>query len=215
MPPRCTCGAHLPDDARFCHKCGKPQYEEDIARLTEQESLAAPVQPPGAPSGPPPSRIGFGNLQAVLITMAVAAFSLVLLCLAFVLAPPLGPIVLCGAGFAAAKFYKSRNPAPLSTGGGAFLGLMTGFWLFLVMVISAAVLAMYVSSPDGRDLIIKAASIQKMPEIAKLLDNPHQFVVNEIQGLIPVFFIATISAAFGGMLAARSSTRRRQPSQPQ
>jgi len=145
--------------------------------------------------------------------MAVAAFSLILLCLAFVLAPPLGPLVLCGAGFAAAKFYKSRNPAPLTTGGGAFLGLMTGLWLFLVMVVSAAVLAMYVSSPEGRDLVMKAAAMQKMPEIAKLLDDPHQFVMSEIQGLVPVFFIATVSAAFGGMLAARSSTRRHS-SQP-
>ena len=23
----CTCGAQLPPDARFCHKCGKPQYD--------------------------------------------------------------------------------------------------------------------------------------------------------------------------------------------
>ena len=28
MPEFCTCGAELPPDSRFCHKCGKPQREE-------------------------------------------------------------------------------------------------------------------------------------------------------------------------------------------
>ena len=32
---QCNCGATLPQDARFCHKCGKPQYESDIVRLQE------------------------------------------------------------------------------------------------------------------------------------------------------------------------------------
>ncbi len=27
MPDFCTCGAQLPPDALFCHKCGKPQRE--------------------------------------------------------------------------------------------------------------------------------------------------------------------------------------------
>ena len=27
VPEYCTCGAQLPPDARFCHKCGKPQYD--------------------------------------------------------------------------------------------------------------------------------------------------------------------------------------------
>lgn len=212
MPLRCTCGAALPEDARFCHKCGKPQFEEDIARLAAEDPAGAPAPVQAAQNITTASRIGFNNLQAVLITMAVAAFSLVVLCLAFLVAPPLGPIVLCAAGFAATKFYSSRNPGALTTGGGAFLGMMTGLWLFLVMAASAAILAFYVSSPDGRELIIHAAAMQKMPEIAKLLDNPHQFVMSEIQGLIPVFFIATLSAAFGGMLAARGSTRGRRAS---
>src|SRR5215471_558408 len=27
MPDFCSCGAQLPEDAVFCHKCGKPQRE--------------------------------------------------------------------------------------------------------------------------------------------------------------------------------------------
>lgn len=208
MQERCTCGAILPEDARFCHKCGRPLFEEDAVRLAAQET--APV-PPSSQIAPPPPRganIGFGNLRAVLITMAVAAISLVALCAAAMIAPVLGPLVLCAAGFAATKIYKSRSTEAVSTGSGAYLGLMTGLWLFLVVAVCAGITSVYVSSPEGRDMM--KAAMPKMPEVAKLLDNPHQFVVSIVEGLIPTFFIATISAAFGGMLAARSSARRRQ-----
>jgi hypothetical protein len=206
---RCTCGALLPEDARFCHKCGRPLFEEDVARLAAQE--APPLPPPQQVSAPPPrvTSIGFGNLRAVLITMAVAAISLVALCAATVVAPVLGPLVLCAAGFAATKIYKRRSAEVISTGSGAYLGIMTGLWLFLVVAICAGITSVYVSSPEGRDMM--KAAMPKMPEVAKMLDNPHQFIMSIVEGLIPTFFIATISAAFGGMLAARGSARRGQP----
>lgn len=211
MEQRCTCGAVLPEDARFCHKCGKPQYEEDIARLAAEEKPAASVPPP-APVAPPVARIGFGNLRAVLITMGVAAFSLLVLYLALLVLPPLAPIILCGAGFAAATFYKKQTLQPLSKGGGAFLGLMTGLWLFLVVAICLVVVSVELSSPAGQE-IFKAASLKlpqiaNNPEAAKLLDHPQE-LVNGVRGaLIPMFFVITISAAFGGMLAGRTSARR-------
>lgn len=206
MEQRCTCGVVLPEGARFCHKCGKPQFEEDIARLSAQEQALAPAGHVSLAQSPTASRIGFGNLRAVLITMGVAALSLVLLCAAAIIAPLFGPIILCAAGFAAAKFYTRRTIEPLSTGGGAFLGLMTGLWLFLVVAICAAITSVYMASPEGRE-IMKAA-MPKMPEVAKMLDDPHRFLMSILEGLIPMFFIATISAAFGGMLAARTSARR-------
>lgn len=202
MQARCTCGAILPEDARFCHKCGKPQFDEDIERLAAQEA-GPPAQQSVLPAPPAPARIGFGNSRAVLVTMATAACSLVLLCAAAVIAPILGPLILCLAGFMAVRFYKRRTPEPVSPGGGAFLGLMTGLWLFLVLAICAAVTSIYISSPDGREML--RASMPKVPEVAKMLDNPHQFLMGILMGLIPTFFIATISAAFGGLLAARSS----------
>ena len=203
MEARCTCGAVLPEDARFCHKCGKPQFDEDIERIAAQE----PAPPaPQATHAPAPARIGFGNSRAVLVTMATAACSLVLLCAAAVVAPILGPLILCLAGFMAVRFYKRRTPEPVSPGGGAFLGLMTGLWLFLVLAICAAVTSIYISSPDGREML--RASMPKVPELAKMLDDPHQFLMGILMGLIPTFFIATISAAFGGLLAARSSRGR-------
>ncbi len=211
MDLRCTCGASLPDDARFCHKCGKPQFEEDIARLSASEAptpVQGPLDVPGS-GGAKTKPIGFGNMRAVAITMASAAIALVALFLAAAISPVLGPVVLCSAGFAAARFYRRRTAEPLSPGGGAYLGLMTGVWLFLVVAICATITSIYVASPAGRE-ILKAA-MPKMPELAKLLDDPHQFLINLMEGLIPMFFLATISSALGGMLAARMSARRTQP----
>ncbi len=214
MEQRCTCGAALPEDARFCHKCGKPQYEEDIIRLAAQETAATPVPTPTAvATAPTVARIGFGNLRAVLITMGVAALSLVVLYLALLLMPPLAPVILCAAGFAAATFYKKQTLESLTKGGGAFLGLMTGLWLFLVVAICLIVVSVELSSPAGQE-IFKAASLKlpqiaNNPEAAKLLDHPQE-LVNGVRGaLIPMFFIITISAAFGGMLAGRTSARHR------
>ena len=206
MQERCTCGAYLPEGARFCHKCGRPLFEEDAARITAQENVPAPVQPPVAVPAAKVSKVGFGNLQAVLITMAVAAISLVALCAAAMVAPFFGPIVLCAAGFAATKLYKRRSTEPVSPGSGAFLGVMTGLWLFLVVAICAAVTSLYISSPDGREVM--RAAMPKVPELAQMLDDPHRFVMTIIESLIPTFFIATISAAFGGLLAARQPRRR-------
>ncbi len=211
MELRCTCGAILPEDARFCHKCGKPQLEEDIARLSAADAPLPVQRPLDVPEQNQTKAvpIGFGNLRAVAITMGVAALALVALFLAAAIAPVLGPVVLCAAGFAAARFYRSRTAEPLSTGGGAYLGLMTGIWLFLVVAVCAAITSIYVASPAGRE-ILKAA-MPKMPELAKMLDDPHQFLVSLLEGLIPMFFLATVSAAFGGMLAARLSARRTHP----
>ena len=206
VQPRCSCGALLPDDARFCHKCGKPQYEEDIARLSEQREEAARVPPPAAPAVVSPGRIGFGNLRAVGITGAVAACSLVGLSIASVVAPLLVPLVLCGAGFAATKFYKNVAAEPLTPSIGAKLGVMTGFWLFLMVALCVIVTVISLSSPEGQE-ILKAFST-KMPEFAKVLDDPRKLMLS----LIPWFFILTISAAFGGMLAARMQARNGRPS---
>jgi hypothetical protein len=205
---RCTCGAYLPSDARFCHKCGKPQYEEDAARLAA-ENTPAPVQAPLDVPGPTkPSPIGFGNLRAVTITIAVAAVTLIPLTLAMI-APPLSLIVLAAAGYCAAYFYRKQTSQPLSAGGGAYLGVMTGIWLFVVFALCAAVVSVKVSSPA--DLAVMKATLARVPGASNMLDDPHQFIVTIGESLILLFFLSTLSAAFGGMLAARTLARRSQP----
>ena len=208
MEQRCTCGAVLPDDARFCHKCGKPQYEEDIARLSGEPT--APASRPTAP-GPtaPPPRISFRNSRAVIISLAVAAVSLLGLCAAAFIAPILWPIVLCGAGFAAATLYKGHSPEPLSPAAGARLGWMTGLWLFLVFAISATLTSIYLTSPGGREAL---KALPNIPELAKMLDNPHQFLMSVLASIIPTFLMVTLLPGLGGMLGAKLVIRGRRSS---
>src|SRR5258706_16455256 len=72
VPERCTCGAQLPPDALFCHKCGKPQREDLIERdiaggnVSDAAGEAATPEPATSAALPrladlPPFEIGFSN----------------------------------------------------------------------------------------------------------------------------------------------------------
>ena len=105
------------EDARLCHKCGKPQYEEDIVRLSAHDSAPASVPPAIQVTSAKLSRIGFRNPRAVGITLTMAALSLVALSVvAQIGVPPLGLLILCAAGFSAARLYRNRSAEPLTPG---------------------------------------------------------------------------------------------------
>jgi hypothetical protein len=208
VQPRCNCGALLPEDARFCHKCGKPQYEEDIVRLSAADSAPAPLPPPLQLASARLSRIGFRNPRAVGITLTVAALSLVALSVvAQIGVPPLGLLILCAAGFAAARLYRNRTAEPLTPIGGATLGAMTYLWLFVVAAIGTI---FTLSTQDGRNML--KAAMPQAPELDKILNDPSQFMVVMVAALVLSFFIGTLAAAFGGMLAARLQPRGGQSS---
>src|SRR5579872_904608 len=74
VPDVCTCGATLPPDARFCHKCGKPQREEDV-QVEEQPIIVAAPPPPVAAEPPP---ISFRNRLALRVGLMTGALGLCL-----------------------------------------------------------------------------------------------------------------------------------------
>ena len=212
MEPRCTCGAILPLDARFCHKCGKPQYEEDLARLSEQES-AAPIIPALSQVDTPleaASRISFRNSRAVAISGVVAGIAFFCSGLASLVSPLLWPVMLLAAGFVASVVYKSRSPEPLTSAGGARLGWMTGLWLFLVLMLAATLVSIYLASPAGADVV---QQLQSMPQFAQLsVKDRHELVMSILVSAVPTFFMVTLIAGLGGMLGARSWTKGRPTS---
>jgi hypothetical protein len=188
----------LPPDARFCHKCGKPQYEEDVARLA---ALEAEVAPP-APMAPIAATAtldagGVGNLRAVGITMAAAALAFIGMLVVGMIFPPGLPLILCAAGFAAARFYGIKRS--ISALNGALLGTMTGMWLFIVFALCTSTASVTLATPEGQAMM-RGLSPKVAPEMIRLLEDPHQMITGF---LLPVFFLLVLSSAFGGLLAAR------------
>src|SRR5262249_61629136 len=73
VPEFCTCGAKLPEDALFCHKCGKPQ--RDYLANVERE----PAPPPPLPPPPPaPLPINFRNPVAVRVGLNAGSLASVM-----------------------------------------------------------------------------------------------------------------------------------------
>ena len=129
MADFCSCGAQLPPDAVFCHKCGKPQREIVVPD--------APTAPPAVMVPPAPLRIetvplSFRNPVALRIAILVAASATVL---SFVL-----PFVnwLAG-GFFAVFFYRRRTGLFLSVGAGLRMGWITGVLAFVPSALVFAV----------------------------------------------------------------------------
>jgi hypothetical protein len=199
------------DGARFCHKCGKPQFEEDALRLTELEQ-ASPVREAIQSKGIDVPRtlggISFRNSRAVLISLLVAAGSLICFLPIALVAAPFFPFFLCGVGFVAVYLYRRGVNEPLSTSAGARLGWMTGLWIFLVTAILLAMTALVVASPAGWEQLRAAWS--QVPQTAKLLDlSQHDLLVQMLIMLPFSFLLLTMLPGLGGILGAKLSARRR------
>jgi hypothetical protein len=125
MPDFCTCGAQLPPDALFCHKCGKPQRDL-VTPDAPPEPVSAPVTPPPPP--PPPveaagPRLNFHDQVAVRIAVYVGV-SATVLSLIF-------PLVnWLAAGFVAVYLYRRKTRRLLDVTAGIHMGWITGLVMF-------------------------------------------------------------------------------------
>src|SRR5271169_2806271 len=121
MPDFCTCGAELPPDALFCHKCGKAQRE-----IVVPETVAPPApEPPPIPvmHSPAALPLNFHNPVAVRIALMVA-FSATLLSLLLPFLPWIA------AGFFAVFIYRRRTGSLLNVTAGVRMGWITGIIMF-------------------------------------------------------------------------------------
>jgi hypothetical protein len=128
MAEYCSCGAQLPEDALFCHKCGKPQREiiaAEIEQNTYQNTAPADIPPPSPPPQRqlPPMPMSFRNPVALRIAL-VAAVSATIpgLLLPFV--------SWLAAGFFAVYLYCRRTGFRLDVLAGVKIGWITGVILY-------------------------------------------------------------------------------------
>src|SRR3954454_21999183 len=127
MPDFCTCGAELPPDALFCHKCGKPQRD-----IVVPESFPPPPPPAAVEAPPSVSRLqtaplNFHNPVAIRIALSAAVVATLLFFLPY--------LNWMGAGFFAVFLYRRRTGALLNMESGVRMGWMTGILMFGMMAL--------------------------------------------------------------------------------
>jgi hypothetical protein len=210
VPERCTCGAQLPPDALFCHKCGKPQrelLEPDPEPVVEEAVTAAPV--PGAPIAPAPvasTPIGFHNGPAVRVALLAGVLSIVIWGIGGRIAPPVFfPVWMILSGMLAAFLYKLRTGQRLSAIGGARLGWISGiFGLVIIAILFGVFATAMVNDPATASSIRQQFAQSGQPgadfdTFVKELRSPSTWLL-----VLPLFFLLfTILSAFGGAIAAR------------
>ena len=200
MPEFCTCGAQLPPDARFCHKCGKPQREEPAAQPAPEQ---APAEVPPTPPVPPP--IDFRNPVAVRVGFLAALLANLLNALPYLI---LGcPLWLLAAGFLCVYLYNRRTGQSLSVRSGARLGWITGvfsFVIFTVFFTFSFIMAVRSGTLVNREQLSQIPFLQgNLDQVIELMQSPVGLTLNLTFSLIILFVLFILFATAGGALAAR------------
>jgi len=195
----CTCGAELPPDARFCHKCGKPQRAE----IAAQPEPTLPAAEPAATKVLPP--IDFRNRLAVR-----AGFLAGLLANLVILLPYLFlafPLWLLGAGFVGVHLYARRSGQTPPVSGGARLGWITGVLAFVIFTVFFTInfLAAYSSG-----LFADRGRLSQVPllqgnadEVMAMMQNPTELALNLVFAIGALFVLFAGLSVAGGALGAK------------
>ena len=203
MPETCTCGAQLPPDARFCHKCGKPQRDETVAEMAALDAALSVTRAP-VEVVPPPLPLSFRNPVALRTGLLAAT----LLCLIMLIPGVIYGSILwwLGAGFFSVWIYKRRTGQRLTVRGGARMGWITGvlscalvtlLFVFLMVTIQRVGLA---ALKDGlRDLSVQQSKVDEAMKAFTVLQNP----LEVLRSLVPIFFVMTLTCTAGGALGAK------------
>jgi hypothetical protein len=195
----CTCGAELPPDARFCHKCGKPQREELV--VTAAGDGAGLVAPPVVVLSVP-APLSFRNPTAIRVGLLASA----LLCILMMI-PGINYAFLVwwlGAGYFSVWIYKRRTGQPLTVRGGAHMGWITGVLSCLLLSLLFALIMAAIQQAGGlstlKDQLHDLAFDQRtIDEAVKRLQNP----LEVLRSLAEMFLVMMLFCTAGGALGAK------------
>jgi len=206
VPEFCTCGAQLPPDARFCHKCGKPQY--DYSASFEQPFSDPGAEPvtPQLPAVLPPLEISFHNRLAVRISFLAALAAVLTFLFPLPFPAPRLMAAFLAAGFLSVFLYTRRTGQPLSIRSGARMGWITGIFSFALLstLLTAALVA--ISNQGGLVKFFKEqlpANDARTQTLAQALDDPVNLAGGMLFALILMFIVLTTLPMIGGALGAK------------
>jgi hypothetical protein len=204
MPEYCTCGAQLPPDALFCHKCGKPQREiiaPDIEAniYSTVPTAAAPVIP--LPARPQPLPLNFHNPVAVRIAL-VAAFGGALISLLSL------ALSWLAAGFLAVYLYCRKTGFRMDVLAGVKIGWITGLILygFFAVVFTLQQLPDALNGHLGKSILdqMKNNAIKDpavMQQMTTLVQTEPGMVILFVLAIL--FVVVTCLSMAGGALGAK------------
>jgi hypothetical protein len=197
MPDYCTCGTTLVEDARFCHRCGRPTYEIEVVesppplptpQLTLQEKLA---QLPVNFSNPIALRVGFLMSLGIMFLDLIPVLNILFF------------VWWLGGGWGAVLLYRRLTGRTLSISAGARLGSMTGVLAFVSMAIVFTLSVVFA----GRELF--EPLLKQNPEMSKVINDPPMLAAAFLFGLFFLFTLVVGICAAGGALGARFSAPSR------
>jgi hypothetical protein len=207
----CTCGVKLPPDARFCHKCGKPQYDEPLFNVAAEEPAQTEPQP-DAVSPPLPKAPGINFHNSVAVRVGFFAAGVMTLLLAFPIPSFLAAVwqlvLLLAGGFFSVYLYARRTGESLSVRGGARMGWITGVFCFVIMTVFFTISIIQISSKDGlaaffREMVSQRGTPDLINQFNEVLSS-QAGIATLLLGMLVVFFVMlTLLPAVGGALGAK------------
>lgn len=203
-PEKCTCGATLVEDARFCHRCGRPVHE-----LTPAEQEAFAPTPPPVPKvvvPPPPLPISFGNPVALRVAFLMSLGIMMAEMLPYL--NYLFPAWWLLAGWGGVRLYRRLTGLRLTVAAGARLGFLTGLFAFLSM---AVVFSLTMASSSGKDVLDQM--VKQDPRMSEVINSPVMLGALLILVLVMVFAMVSGVCAAGGALGAKLGTPPAPPTE--
>ena len=201
-PERCTCGTVLVEDARFCHRCGRPANDLTAAEQ-EQFSPAPPPPPPPVVAPPQPLPIGFGNPVALRVAVLMSMGIMMTEILPFVNYLFFAWWLL--AGWGGVSLYRRITGLRLSVAAGARLGFLVGLFAFLGM---AVLFSFLMASSAGHDLLDQI--VKQDPRTAEVVNSPAMLGTVLLMMLFMVFAMVAGICAAGGALGAKFAAPERR-----